>query len=124
MKYMGSKSRIAKYIVPIIQKYIDENRITTYFEPFVGGANVIDKIDCDKLKHSMNSLLPGDIYVKEIIPVSDTFHARYHVKAKEYIYRINLGEYDPIERNYVYQYNRRYSFLYFIINKCFLWLAK
>ena len=66
-----------------------------------------DKIDCDKLKHSMNSLLPGDIYVKEIIPVSDTFHARYHVKAKEYIYRINLGEYDPIERNYVYQYNRR-----------------
>lgn len=40
MKYMGSKSRIAKYIVPIIQKYIDENRITTYFEPFVCGANV------------------------------------------------------------------------------------
>ena len=29
------------------------------------------------------------------------------MKAKEYIYRMNLGEYDPIERNYVYQYNRR-----------------
>lgn len=37
MKYMGSKSRISKYIVPIIQKYIDENRIKTYVEPFVGG---------------------------------------------------------------------------------------
>ena len=66
-----------------------------------------NEVDCDKLKHSLNSLLPGDIYVKEIEQVPDTFHARYHVKAKEYIYRMNLGEYDPIERNYVYQYNRR-----------------
>ena len=43
---MGSKSRIAKYIVPIIQRYIDENNIDTYIEPFVGGANIIDKISC------------------------------------------------------------------------------
>lgn len=46
IKYMGSKSRIAKDIVPIIQKYIDDNNITTYIEPFVGGCNVIDKIKC------------------------------------------------------------------------------
>ena len=46
IKYMGSKSRIAKYIVPIIQKYIDENKSAFYLEPFVGGANVIDKIKC------------------------------------------------------------------------------
>lgn len=43
---MGSKSRIAKHIVPIIQKYIDENKPAFYLEPFVGGANVIDKIKC------------------------------------------------------------------------------
>lgn len=48
MKYMGSKSRIAKDIVPIIQGYIDRNHITTYIEPFVGGANVIDKIHCKR----------------------------------------------------------------------------
>ena len=30
MKYMGSKSRIAKYIVPIIQSYIDNNNIKKY----------------------------------------------------------------------------------------------
>ena len=45
---MGSKSRIAKYIVPIIQSYIDKNDIKTYWEPFVGGANIIDKIECKK----------------------------------------------------------------------------
>lgn len=46
MKYMGSKSRIAKHIVPIIQNYINENNIEKYVEPFVGGANIIDKIQC------------------------------------------------------------------------------
>lgn len=48
MKYQGSKSRIAKYIVPIIQSYIDKmgNECNGYWEPFVGGANVIDKIEC------------------------------------------------------------------------------
>lgn len=65
------------------------------------------EIDPDKLKHSMNSLLPGDIYIKDIEVVSDIFHARFNVKAKEYIYKINMGEYNPIERNYVYQYNKK-----------------
>lgn len=43
---MGSKNRVAKYIVPIIQKEIDDNNIEYYGEFFVGGANVIDKIKC------------------------------------------------------------------------------
>ena len=43
MRYQGSKSRLARYIIPIIQSYITpETR--GYLEPFVGGANVIDKI--------------------------------------------------------------------------------
>lgn len=46
MKYLGSKNRISKYISPILQQYINDNGITTYYEPFVGGANIIDKIDC------------------------------------------------------------------------------
>ena len=37
MKYVGSKNRITKNIVPIIQHCIDENNITEYYEPFVGG---------------------------------------------------------------------------------------
>ena len=44
---MGSKSRIAKHIVPIIQQYINDNNINTYVEPFVGVANIIDKIVCE-----------------------------------------------------------------------------
>lgn len=46
LKYVGSKHRISKHIVPIIQSAIDENTVTEYYEPFVGGCNVIDKIKC------------------------------------------------------------------------------
>ena len=47
IKFVGSKNRISKYIAPILQKCIDDNGVTTYYEPFVGGANMIDKIRCE-----------------------------------------------------------------------------
>lgn len=48
MKYMGSKSKVARHIVPIIQKYIDDNQPWAYIEPFCGGCNIIDKIHARK----------------------------------------------------------------------------
>lgn len=48
MKYMGSKSRIATSIVPILNKIVTENNVQLYVEPFVGGANIIDKVVCEK----------------------------------------------------------------------------
>ena len=58
MKYVGSKSRIAKHIVPIIQSYIDNTGAKFYLEPFVGGANVIDKIFCErKIGYDINHYL-------------------------------------------------------------------
>ena len=65
------------------------------------------KITCDKLQKALNSLLPDDVYVRKIEEVDDEFHARYNVIGKEYIYKLNMGEYNPIERNYVYQYCHR-----------------
>ena len=43
MKYLGSKNRISKHLKPIIEGYLVDKK--TYIEPFVGGANMIDKID-------------------------------------------------------------------------------
>src|SRR5574344_1462233 len=49
MKYMGSKNRIAKHILPIMLKEMEEKGYTTWVEPFCGGGNVIDKVpDKDK----------------------------------------------------------------------------
>lgn len=47
MKYMGSKRRLAKYIAPIIQGFIESAQAKTYIEPFVGGANMIEHIKCE-----------------------------------------------------------------------------
>lgn len=48
MVYMGSKSKYAQYIVPILQKVINDRGVSLYIEPFVGGANVIDKVKCER----------------------------------------------------------------------------
>jgi len=61
------------------------------------------KISPERLIRGMNSLLPLDIYVKNIDIVDDDFHARFNAIGKEYIYKINMGEYNPLERNYVCQ---------------------
>lgn len=44
MKYMGSKNRIAKHLLPIMLAEAEKHGITTWVEPFVGGANMIDKV--------------------------------------------------------------------------------
>lgn len=42
MVYMGSKNRIAKELIPIITADLEEDM--WYVEPFVGGCNMIDKV--------------------------------------------------------------------------------
>ena len=44
MKYMGSKARIAKHILPIMLAECEKHGITTWVEPFVGGGGMIDKV--------------------------------------------------------------------------------
>lgn len=67
------------------------------------------KLDLKKFTHAMNGLIDKSIYIKKISLVNDDFHARYSVYKKEYFYKINLGEYNPIEKDYVYQYNKSIS---------------
>ena len=58
-----------------------------------------------KLKRALNSNLPADIHIIDAYHVVENFHARYNVISKTYKYYINVGEYNPLERNYVFQYN-------------------
>lgn len=64
----------------------------------------VDKdINPKNLVHSMNSMLDDYIYIKKITKVNDDFNIR-NVAKKEYIYKINMGEYNPIEVEYTLQY--------------------
>ncbi len=70
-----------------------------------GHCDIDVSITEKKLKRAMNTFLPDDIHVISTKIVDKEFNARYFVKEKTYKYLINIGEYNPLERNYVYQYN-------------------
>ncbi len=55
MKYMGSKNRYAKYILPIILR--NKVKDQAYVEPFVGGANLIDKVHGVRIGADINPYL-------------------------------------------------------------------
>ncbi|MGI6378342.1 MAG: tRNA pseudouridine(38-40) synthase TruA [Bacilli bacterium] len=69
---------------------------------FVTKLNLSEKQWC----RALNSLLPSDIHVLKVEFVATDFHARLSAKAKTYCYYLNMKEYNPLERNYVYQYNK------------------
>ena len=52
MKYQGSKNKIAKHILPIILK--DRTEGQYYVEPFMGGGNMIDKVDGLRIGNDLN----------------------------------------------------------------------
>ena len=49
MVYQGGKFRQSKHIAPIINKCIKDLKLENYYEPFCGGINVLDKIQCTNL---------------------------------------------------------------------------
>ena len=49
-------------------------------------------IKCQNLVNALNTFLPVDIKVNDITEVDDTFHARYNVKKKTYMYVLYKGK--------------------------------
>lgn len=77
MKYMGSKNRISKLIIPIITK----GRTTeTFYDLFCGGGNVIDKIKGSRVAND------NDKYVIALLKEmqKETFKAPEHIGETEY----------------------------------------
>ena len=62
--------------------------------------NAINK---ERLLYYLQRKLKPYIYVYSINEVDDNFHARFSVKEKTYVYKINSGTYDPLLANYVLQ---------------------
>jgi DNA adenine methylase len=77
MKYMGSKNRIAKYLLPIILK--DRKPDQWYVEPFVGGANMIDKVDGNRIGSDFNcSVVDALIFIRDCTtPLSNIEYTEY-----------------------------------------------
>lgn len=59
-------------------------------------------IEPESFQRVLNSYLPEGIYIKESVEVHETFHSRYDIESKQYVYKINKSEFDVIMRNYEY----------------------
>ena len=103
MKYMGSKNRIAKHLVPIIESYFEEET-KTYIEPFVGGANLIDKIHftnkigSDNNKYLIKLLRYVSIYGMDDLPRNIP---REHYNDVRTCFNENNGKYSDYYIGYV-----------------------
>ena len=77
MKYMGSKARHAKELLPIILANRKEGQ--WYVEPFVGGANMIDKVDGNRIGADINEYL-----IEMWKAVSSGWMPPEHIDEKQY----------------------------------------
>ncbi|MBE6154824.1 MAG: tRNA pseudouridine(38-40) synthase TruA [Firmicutes bacterium] len=64
-------------------------------------------IDENHLQMALNSLVKPYIYITKVETVNDDFHARFNTLKKEYIYKINMGEFNPKDYDYILQVNRK-----------------
>lgn len=61
-----------------------------------------------KLKGVLNTQSSPYLFVKHCLYLDkEDFHPRYDVVSKTYTYLINIGPYDPILNDYVYNYNKK-----------------
>ena len=115
MIYQGSKAKLRKYILPILQNCINENHIETYIECFVGGANVIDHIECEvKIGSDNNSELIALLnYMKQdedlsIFPKDCTFEHYADVRENRKIKGIKYSTEYTAGIGYFASYGGRY----------------
>ncbi len=60
-------------------------------------------LDCGPFRETLNEALPEDIYVADLRPAADRFHARFSAKEKVYRYTIENGpNRNVFTRKYVY----------------------
>lgn len=67
----------------------------------VAHFRVSERVDENKVLHSLNCLLPKDIRIKSLSAVPSDFHAQYSAKGKIYHYYLHLDKVlDPFRRQY------------------------
>ena len=95
MKIIGSKEIIADDILPFIHNYMMLYNIDTYIEPFVGGANIIDKVvankkygyDTNKYLIALFNYIKAGGKLPEEISVEQYIDCKAHYKANDGTYK-------------------------------------
>ena len=89
MKYVGSKAKYAKYILPIILK--DRMEFQWYCEPFCGGANLVDKVTGLRIANDINYYL-----IEMFKAIQNDWSPPNSISEAEYQYiKANPNEFNP-----------------------------
>jgi DNA adenine methylase len=87
MQYMGSKNKIAKHILPIM---LSERKPDQWWvEPFVGGANMIDKVAGNRIGNDIHEYLIALLIALRdgyIPPTSISRDVYYAIKSEPHTY--------------------------------------
>ena len=75
------------------------------------------KINVDRLKHSINSLIDESIYIKDIKVVSNEFHSRYNCIKKDYVYQYNKKIPKELLDKFISKMNGKHNFKSFTSDK-------
>ena len=106
MKYMGSKARFAKHILPIVLEGRAEAQ--TYVEPFAGGMNMIDKVDGKRIANDIHTEL---VEMWKAL-VCDNWKPPHYTKEQYQQIRTDKNGYEPKVVGWV-GFNLSYSGKYF-----------
>jgi len=127
-KQKYTKETVQEYIESSIEKLLKEKIILTVAGRTDSGVSAYNqvanfhyrnKIETAGIKYSLNSILPGDITIKNISLVSPEFHSRYSALKREYIYKISfckrsLGRNEFYRINYSLDYEKIDEFIKFV----------
>lgn len=72
-------------------------------ENYIANFHTKCSFSTDAMLDYLYEYLPEDIGIKSIEEVADRFHARYNVKSKTYVYRININKFRNV-------FNRKYCY--------------
>jgi tRNA pseudouridine38-40 synthase len=72
----------------------------------VANFRTENEIDIYRFKHSLNSILPFDISIKNMTEVDVDFHSRFDAKKRTYFYMISRTK-TPFYKNYSYFYHNK-----------------
>ena len=72
-------------------------------ENYIANFHTKCAFSIDTMLDYLYEYLPEDIGIKSIEEVAERFHARYNVKSKTYVYRINTNKFRNV-------FNRKYSY--------------
>lgn len=71
----------------------------------VAHFDLENELDTDKILFELNRKTSPYITINSCEIVNNDFHARFSVKEKTYLYKINVGRYSPFNADYYLNYN-------------------